>query len=315
VFLYSGVVFLAGMAQGVIVKHNSGIKAEQTAPYFFVLPFILTFLIFFLYPLASSFVMSFQKLYSFFDVSFVGLKNYRNLFNNHYYAALWNSLRYTFWTIFVLVPLPLLLATLLNSRFTWGRIFFRSAFFMPALTSVIVAGMFFRYAFGSQETTFVNAIMGKFGMAPRKWLMESHTGMFALVVLCTWRWLGVNIVYFLSGLQNIPTEQYESAEIDGANVLQRFLYITLPGLKPVIVYVVTISIYGGLAMFVESFTYWTARSPADIGLTLVAYIYSEGFTNNDLGFASAIGVTLILIILAITAVQLSLFGFFRKEEH
>ena len=297
------------------MTRNAGMKAVYIAPYVFVLPFALTFLVFFLYPLFSSFVMSFQKVRGFSDVVFIGLKNYRNLFNNHYYAALLNSLRYTFWTIAVLIPLPLLLATLLNSRFTWGRIFFRSAFFMPALTSVIVAGMFFRYAFGSQETTFVNALLRQFGFPSRKWLMESNTGMFALVVLCTWRWLGVNIVYFLSGLQNIPVEQYESAEIDGANVIQRFLHVTLPGLKPVVIYVVTISVYGGLAMFVESFTYWTARSPADIGLTLVGYIYSEGFTNNDLGFASAIGVTLILLILAITAVQLSLFGFFRKEEN
>jgi arabinosaccharide transport system permease protein len=297
------------------MTRNAGMKAVYIAPYVFVLPFVLTFLVFFLYPLLSSFIMSFQKLRGFSDVVFVGLKNYRNLFNNHYYAALLNSLRYPFWTIAVLIPLPLLLATLLNSRFTWGRIFFRSAFFMPALTSVIVAGMFFRYAFGSQETTFVNALVGNLGFPSRKWLMESNTGMFALVVLCTWRWLGVNIVYFLSGLQNIPVEQYESAEIDGANVIHRFLHVTLPGLKPVVIYVVTISVYGGLAMFVESFTYWTARSPADIGLTLVGYIYSEGFTNNDLGFASAIGVTLILLILGITAVQLSLFGFFKKEEN
>ena len=135
------------------------------------------------------------------------------------------------------------------------------------------------------------------------------------MTLCTWRWLGVNIVYFLSGLQNIPVELYESAEIDGANAVQRFARITLPGLKPVVIYVVTISVYGGLSMFAESFAYWTARSPSDIGLTLVGYIYSAGFTNNDLGFASAIGVTLIFIILAITAGQLFLFGFFKKEDN
>ena len=185
---------------------------------------------------------------------------------------------------------------------------------MPALTSVVVAGMFFRFAFGSQESTFLNAILGVFGIPARKWLMESGTGMFALVVLCTWRWLGVNIVYFLSGLQNISPELYESAKVDGANMVQRFFHITVPCLKPVIIYVVTISVYGGLSMFVESFTYWTARSPGDIGLTLVGYIYSAGFTNNDFGFASAIGVTLILIILIITAFQLTLFGFFRKEN-
>jgi arabinosaccharide transport system permease protein len=223
-------------------------------------------------------------------------------------------MRYTFWTILVLVPVPVLLAAVLNSRFTWARIFFRSAFFMPALTSVIVAGMFFRYAFGSQDSTFVNALLGIFGIPPRKWLMERNTGMFALVVLCTWRWLGVNIVYFLSGLQNISPELYESADIDGANIVEKFLHITVPGLRPVIIYVITISVYGGLSMFAESFAFWTARSPADIGLTLVGYIYYAGFTNNDLGFASAVGVTLILIIMIITVIQLSLFGFFKKEE-
>ncbi|MDR2785563.1 MAG: sugar ABC transporter permease [Treponema sp.] len=291
-----------------------GFSSLKIAPYFFILPFILTFLIFFLYPLVSSFIMSFQKLDSFTDVRFIGVKNYRNLFNVHYYAAIVNSLRYTFWTIMVLIPIPLLLAVVLNSKFTWGRIFFRSAFFMPALTSVIVAGMFFRYAFGSQESTFVNAILGIFGAPPRKWLMERNTGMAALVILCTWRWLGVNIVYFLSGLQNISPELYESAEIDGANLVQRFFHITIPGLRPVIIYVVTISVYGGLSMFAESFAFWTARSPADIGLTLVGYIYYAGFTNNDLGFASAVGVTLIFLIMIITVIQLSLFGFFKREE-
>ena len=290
------------------------INSQMMAPYFFILPFLLTFLLFFLYPLISSFLMSFQQIFGFSDIHFIGFKNYEKLLNPNYYAAIKNSLRYTFWTILVLIPLPLVLAVLLNSKLTRARMFFRSAFFMPALTSVIVAGMFFRFAFGSQETTFVNAILGVFGIPSRKWLMESVSGMFALVVLCTWRWLGVNIVYFLSGLQNIPQERYEAATVDGANALQRFFNITLPGLKPVVVYVTTISIYGGLAMFVESFAYWTARSPGNIGLTLVGYIYNSGFTNNDLGFAAAIGITLLLLILVITALQLKLWGFYKKDN-
>jgi arabinosaccharide transport system permease protein len=300
------------------MKNNAkyrGLSSQKIAPYVFILPFVLTFLIFFLYPLVSSFIMSFQKLDSFTDVQFVGLKNYRNLFNVHYYTAILNSMRYTFWTILVLVPVPILLATVLNSKFTRARVFFRSAFFMPALTSVIVAGMFFRYAFGSQDSTFVNAMLGVFGAPPRKWLMERNTGMFALVVLCTWRWLGVNIVYFLSGLQNISPELYESADIDGANLVEKFFHITIPGLRPVIIYVITISVYGGLSMFAESFAFWTARSPADIGLTLVGYIYYSGFTNNELGFAAAVGVTLIFLIMIITVIQLSLFGFFKKGEN
>jgi arabinosaccharide transport system permease protein len=297
-----------------MAKKKKKINSQTVAPYFFILPFVLTFFLFFLYPLLNSIMMSFQQIRGFGDVSFVGFGNYRRLLNVNYLTAIKNSLRYTFWTILVLIPVPMVLAVLLNSKLTWARIFFRSAFFMPALTSVIVAGMFFRFAFGSQETTFVNAILGVFGIPSRKWLMESATGMLALVVLCTWRWLGVNIVYFSSGLQSIPQERYEAATIDGANALQRFFYITLPGLKPIVIYVTTISIYGGLAMFVESFSYWTARSPENIGLTLVGYIYNSGFTNNDLGFGSAIGITLILLILGITAIQLKLWGFFKKEN-
>ncbi len=287
----------------------------RTIPYFFVAPFIITFLLFFLYPIIHAIIMSFQEIRGPGDVSFVGLKNYRNLANPHYYKALSVSFRYTFWTIFVLIPLPLMLAVLLNSKLTIGKNFFRSAYFIPALTSVIVAGMFFRFAFGEQSTALFNQLISLFGIdTPVKWLLGKHTSMFALVILCVWRWMGVNILYFLAGLQGIPEELYESARIDGANAFQQFLHITIPSLKPVIIYVITISVYGGFSMFAETYTYWTSRSPGDIGLTLVAYIYSSGFNNNEFGFASAIGVTLLLIILTVNVIQLKFFGFFKKEN-
>ncbi|WP_343032815.1 sugar ABC transporter permease [Anaerotalea alkaliphila] len=234
--------------------------------------------------------------------------------NPHYYDALSVSFRYTFWTIFVLIPVPLLLATLLNSKNLIGRNFFRSSLFLPALTSVIVAGMFFRYAFAEQATSLANQILGWFGHEPLTWLQDAKTGMLAMVVLCVWRWMGVNIIYFLSGLQNIPAELYEAADIDGANVFHKFFNITVPSLKPVIIYVVTISIYGGFSMFAESFAYWSYRSPGNIGLTLVSYIYTTGFNNADFGFASAIGVTLLGIIMLVNLVQLMFFGFFKKES-
>lgn len=290
------------------------INMQKVAPYIFVLPFIITFLVFFLYPIISSVIMSFQHIEGPEDIKFIGLKNYQNLMNPHYLNALNVSFRYTFWTIFVLIPVPLILAVLLNSKLTIASNFFRSAMFIPALTSVIVAGIFFRYAFGEQSTTLVNSIIGYFGFEPKVWLQSKHTGMFALVILCTWRWMGVNIIYFLSGLQSIPAELYESADIDGASTLDKFFKITIPALKPVIIYVTTISIYGGFSMFAETFAYWTSRSPGDIGLTLVSYIYSTGFNNNDMGFASAIGITLLIIIMLVNVIQLKLVGFFKEEE-
>lgn len=288
---------------------------ERTAPYLFVSPFIVTFLVFFLYPLISTAIMSMQDIAGFDDVTFIGLENYRNLANPQFYAALKNSSVYTVLTIAVLVPLPLLLAVLINAGATRGKSFFKSALFLPALTSVVVAGLFFRFAFSAQESAFINNLLIKAGSMPREWLFRRGTTMFVLVVFCTWRWLGVNIIYFLSGLNAIPPEQYEAADIDGANALQQFMLITVPNLRAVTIYVITISVYGGFSMFSETFTLFSsARTPGDIGLTMVGYIYLEGFNFARLGMGSAIGVTLFAIIMAVNLVQLFLNGTLGKKE-
>ncbi|TDO93866.1 L-arabinose ABC transporter membrane protein [Halanaerobium saccharolyticum] len=289
------------------------INSRKVAPYIFVAPFIIVFLVFYLYPMISTIIMSFQEI-GFGEPKFVGLENYRDLFNVHYKNALLTSTNYTFWTILVLVPLPIVLAVLLNSDKTKFTNFFRSSIFMPALTSVIVAGMFFRYAFGEQASTLANSIIGVFGLEPITWLQNSIPAMIALVVLCVWRWLGVNIIYFLSGLQSIPEEIYEAADIDGASSWDKFKYITIPSLKPVIIYVITISVFGGYKMFAESYAYWQTATPNDIGMTIVSYIYQTGFNNFNMGFASAIGITLLLIVLIVNIIQLNLFGLFKKGE-
>lgn len=297
-------------------KRKNPFNSINIVPYIFVLPFIISFLLFFLYPIIATVNMSFQEILGPYDVRYIGLDNYKNLFNNHFFNALTVTTRYTFWTILVLIPLPILFAVLLNNKELRSRNFFRSAFFIPALTSVIIAGLFFRLAFGEQETTLVNYVLGKlFGIDPIVWLQGKHTAMFAMVVLCTWRWLGVNIVYFLSGMQSIPPEQYESASIDGASAFQKFRNITIPGLKPVIIYVLTISIYGGYSMFAESFAIFSGpRSPGEIGMTLVNYIYQEGFNQNNLGFGSTVGIVLLLIVMIINILQLKFMGFFKKES-
>lgn len=289
------------------------INSKKVAPYLFVSPFIIVFLVFYLYPMISTIIMSFQEI-GFGEAEFIGLANYKKLFNVHYKNALLTSTNYTFWTILFLVPLPIILAVLLNSDKTKFTNFFRSSIFMPALTSVIVAGMFFRYAFGEQTTTLANSIIGVFGLEPITWLQNSIPAMIALVVLCVWRWLGVNIIYFLSGLQSIPEEIYEAADIDGASSWDKFKYITIPSLRPVIVYVITISVFGGYKMFAESYAYWQTATPNDIGMTIVSYIYQTGFNNFNMGFASAIGITLLLIVLIVNVIQLNLFGLFKKGE-
>src|SRR5699024_8709560 len=172
-----------------------------------------------------------------------------------------------------------MLAALINTRIGSDRVksFFKASMFVPALTSVVVAGIIFRLMFSETETGLMNQVIGLFGIESVRWLREDIPGLIALLALAMWRYTGVNIMYFLAGMQSISTEYYEAAEIDGASKIQQFLRITIPNLKPTIVYVMTISIYGGLAMFLESFMLYAGNtSPNNQGLTVVGYLYRRG---------------------------------------
>ncbi|MEK3662474.1 sugar ABC transporter permease [Paenibacillus sp. FSL F4-0236] len=289
-------------------------NSQKIAPYVFVLPFILSFLIFFAYPLVNAVIMSFQEVLPG-ETSFVGLDNYEKLWNENFGAALFNSTRYTLWTLLLLIPVPMVLAVFLNSKKMVASNFFRSTIFIPALTSVVVAGVIFRLIFGELDGALMNTILHLFKLESKQWLYSSNLAMFALLVLAGWRWIGINVLYFLSALQSIPGELYEAAEIDGAGKMRKFMRITVPLLKPITVYVVTITIYGGYAMFTESYMLWAGKpSPQNIGLTMVGYIYQQGFQYFDLGFGAAIGITLLAITLVVSLVQLTLTGLFKKEE-
>ena len=289
--------------------------SPKIAPYIFVSPFILSFVIFFLYPSFSTVVMSFNRVLGKGQNQFIGLENYIRLFTDiHFYNAVITSTIYTLLTIALLIPFPIFYAVILNSRNMIARNAFRSILFLPALTSVIVAGVAFRLMFGESDFSLINSLLLHLGLQPVNWRLSYWPGMFIMVFLAFWRWAGVNMVYFLSGLQNIPTELYESADIDGANKVQQFFKITLPLLKPIIIYVLTISIYGGFAMFGESYVYWNENMPGDIGLTIVRYLYQQAFQRNDLGLGSAIGITLLLLVLSINLIQLKFFGLFKRDE-
>lgn len=288
--------------------------SQTAAPYLFVLPFMLSFALFFAYPVLSAVNMSFQEVLPG-QVRYIGLENYGSLWNPTFRKALMNSTEYTVFTLLVLIPLPLVLAVFLNSKLMVLRNLFRSTLFIPALTSVVVAGTVFRLAFGELEGSLMNTFITALGFEPQKWLRHEGLAMFTLVVLAAWRWMGINLLYFLAGLQNIPRELYESAEIDGASAWDRFRRITLPLLKPITIYVLTISIYGGYAMFTESYMLWAGnRSPNDIGLTIVGYLYRNGLEQNNLGLGSAVGIALLVMTFTITMIQLKLTGMFRRED-
>ncbi|MCR5473666.1 MAG: sugar ABC transporter permease [Lachnospiraceae bacterium] len=286
---------------------NTGTKIRmlKVAPYIFTAPFVIYFLIFFIYPITSTFWTSLCQQVGFAPPKYAGLANYKLLMDDYFKMAVQNSTIYTFFTCLILIPLPLFLAVLLDSKFVVRSEIFKSALFIPALTSVVMAGLFFKYAFSSNPAALMNSIIGVFGIDPQGWLEKRTTTWIVLVVFCVWKWLGVNIVYYLSALQTVPKELYEAATIDGANAWNRFMHITVPGVKPTIIYVLTISIYGGFSMFAEAFTLFnSARTPGDIGATIVSYIYAQGFNRNNFGIASAAGITLLAGVLIINIIQL-----------
>ncbi len=291
--------------------------SQRLAPYFFIAPFVITLLAFWAVPLVRTFVMSTQNV-MFGEAAFVGTDNFERLWRDRiFWQAMFNSARYMVLTLVILIPVPLLLAVVINARLGSTRLknLFKASMFVPALTSVVVAGIIFRLMFAETSTGLVNQVIAWFGADPVRWLRTDLGGLVALLALATWRYTGVNILYFLSGLQSIPDEYYEAASIDGAGKLRQFFSITLPNIKPTMVYVTTISIYGGLAMFLESFMLYAGNSsPNNQGLTVVGYLYRRGIEENDLGYASAVGVVLLVVIMAINLTYLTLTGTFKKES-
>ena len=287
--------------------------SQKLAPYVFVLPFALTVVIFWMFPIGNGILLSFQDVLK---DEWVGLGNYQRLLSDKIFLkAVYNSAKYMVGTLVLLIPFPMLFATLLNSKLMKKPGLFKSIYFIPALTSVVVAGTIFRLMFGEMNTSLANQIIAAFGMSPIKWLNGEWTSYFALLLLACWRWTGVNILYFLAGLQSISTDIYEAASIDGASKWQQFVKISFPLVKPTTVYVLTISIYAGLSMFTESYMLWKGNnSPQNIGLTIVGYLYRQGIEKRAMGYACAVGLILLIIVMIVNLVQLKATGTFDKEE-
>ncbi len=301
-----GVVLIAAF----VALNRELLYSQKLAPYVFVAPFIITFAVFFVYPMITTVLMSFQEITGS-GTTWVGFKNYQDMFaNKNFYTAVSNSMTYMLLTCAILIPVPMVLAYIAESKFSKAGKFFKTVAFMPVLCSVVVAGIIFRMMFSELDGALMNQARGVFGLEPITWLKGSSTSMFAMVLLCFWRWTGMNMLYYMAGLKAIPSELYEAADIDGANSFQKFTKIVLPLLKPTTIYVLTISIYAGLSMFTESYMIFGGNnSPKNYGLTIVGYLYRYGFEKVDkFGFASAVGLVLMVGSLVITLIQLWVTG-------
>ena len=288
--------------------------SKKMAPYIFVAPFIASFLIFFLYPSIETIRMSFMSMEGFGKERFVGFHNYVRLFNYDFGHAILTNTIYTGCMLVIMMIIPIVLAVIVNSKLLKLRNMFRAAFFIPSLVSALIAGIAFRLMFSDMDSGLFNQILHLFGKESIAWNMGYSTGILMMVTLDIWKSIGINMVYCLSALQSIPEDIYESAEIDGASAFRKFWNITVPMLKPTLIYIFTLTVIAGYRMFTESYVYWVDSTPGDIGLTIVRYLYQMSFQRNDMGFGSAIGIVLLAIIMMINLIQLRGFGMFGKEK-
>jgi len=290
------------------------LNRREVVPWVFMAPFLIFFLAFRVWPVISAFFLSFQDVQGIGVSEWTGLSNYAYLLKDpSFVKSMRNTTLYTIGILIMLVPLPLIYSQFLYSGVVARSNWIRLLIFLPVLTSLVVAGTVFRLLLAPDG--ILNTALTAIGLPGPRWLGVAELAVPSMVIVATWRWTGMNIIYFTSGLTNVPHEIFEAASIDGANGLQRFLHITVPMLKPVTVFVVTLTLIGGFQVFAEPYVLFSqGESPGQGGLTIALYLYRQAFRSFNMGYASTIGVVLALIIMAISLVQFRLFGFFSEEE-
>jgi ABC-type sugar transport system permease subunit len=295
---------------------NTRLTRQRWTPYLFVAPFFIVFATFMVYPLITSVWLSLHQSRGFQYQVFVGADNFVRLFRD---PIFWKSVRNTFYfaagTFLVQLPLALVLALIVNSKRVRGRNFFRLAFFSP----VLVAGVFIAIIFGLAYDTragLVNDMLSRlvFTRIFIPWLEDERWIMPAVILAGVWQWSGFNMIYFLAGLQGIRQELYEASAMDGANTWQVFWHITLPSLRPVMTFVFVLSMIGSLQLFDLPWVLTNGNGgPNDSAMTMVMYLYKNGFQFVNLGYAATIGWVLFAIIMAISVIQLRFFRFGQED--
>lgn len=289
---------------------------RKYAPYLFTAPFFVLFLAFGLYPLIKSMVLAFFITSGPKSSVFVGWENFRFLLTDPRFArAVANTAVFAACSIFVQLPISLGLALLLNSPKLRGRNFFRLSFVSPRLVGMVFVSLLFAQMFAPRYGLLNVVAHALFGMSiETAWLQNPRLVMPAIVITAMWLYVGFNMIYFLAALQAVDKQLYEAARVDGANRWQQFLHVTLPGIRPVAVFVVVLSTIGSFQLFELPFLMLdNTAGPDDSGLTAVMYLYLNGFESGDLGYASTIGWSLAVAVLVLSLFQMWLSGTWKKE--
>lgn len=295
------------------LPQRATISARQQAgrrnavAYLFLLPYLVVFVVFLLIPAIASLFISFTNWRILGDPEWVGLQNFQNLFtDNQFWLAFRNTLAFTAITVPFLALGGLGLAVLLNMRLR-GRLLSRTVIFIPYAIMVTVVGILWRWIL-DQNFGLLNYYLG--AISPQfhalSWLTSIQRALPAIAITTVWWQIGTNMIIYLAGLQEIPEELYEAARIDGASGWQQFLYITLPSLYLMHIFVIPMSVISSLRVFGQVMV-MTAGGPIGATYTIVQHLYNKGWINQYMGEAAAVGVFLFALTFVLTVMQLRFF--------
>lgn len=277
---------------------------EQFSGYLYISPFFILFGVFGVFPVLYTAYISFFRWDILGTKEFIGLANYKNLMTDPlFWKALGNTL-----SIWVLATIPklvfgLIIAFILHQAFLKAKQFFRLSLFLPYITSVVAVALIFGSLFG-EHYGIVNYVLSFFGVDSINWRASTWTAHIVIAFMVFWRSLGFYAILYLTGLQTIPKDLYEAATIDGASKIQQFIHITIPMLRPIIIFTVILSTITGFQIFAEPQMFLGAGGGAiNQGLTLTLYLYEEAFVRHSFGYASSVAWILFIIIVVFSLIN------------
>ncbi len=266
-----------------------------------VSPYVIFFLTFVAFPVLFSFWLMFHKWNIISPMEFAGLTNFERLVQDRmFFRSLWNTLVFLVIHIPLQIVVALFFAELLNRNIRF-RGFFRAAYFLPVVVSGVVVTMLWQQLYGF-DTGLFNRLLVSVGLPKIGWINDPKIAMPSIAFMATWKNVGLYIILFLVGLQSVPLQQYEAADIEGATSWQKFWYITLPGINPTIFMVVVLSTIGGFSLFIEPYI-MTGGGPLSSTLSAFLYIYKQGFFYYHMGYAATLGIVFALMVMVVIVIQ------------
>lgn len=276
-------------------------RKKKLLPYFMVSPYLIHLLAFTTFPVIFSLVLTFYKWNIIGPMEWNGLGNWERILNDRlFWKAILNTLKFLIIHIPLQIVVALALAEVLNQKI-FMRGFFRAAFFMPFVISGVVVTILWQQLL-SFETGVINRLLVMVGLGKVGWLIDPNVAMVSIAIMATWKNVGLYIILFLVGLQTVPKQYYEAADLEGASQWQKFYNITIPMINPTIFMVVVLSTIGGFSLFIEPYIL-TGGGPLNSTLSAVLYIYKQAFEYYHMGYSATLGVFFAVLVMLVVIIQ------------